>query len=194
MVRRTLHFAAVVVLAAGCGAPGGGARFRPLRPAGQLDGRVRAQVRVVNEAREVVRTGRLVLELKLVNVSGELGVVYNELGDGRLVVIEILGEDGGYVRSPAPLSAQDRAGKHHYAALPPRGFVGRQYVIRPSHPAWNLAPGRYRVRVVYRNRFPFCVASPCFDDRMVEEMGKDALVPLLTGLLVSNVETFRVTE
>ena len=168
--------------------------FREVPPFGELANRVRAEVVVLNEGRRVERSGVLVLELKLINIMPkDDAVVYNELASGSLVVIEILGAGGKYQRSPDQDDLKrGRGGKYHYACLPPGGFVGRRYLVRPADPWWDLAPGKYRVRIAYRNPFEPCVASPNFTDADLDRLGKDALVRLLTGGVVSNVEEFEV--
>ncbi len=169
-------------------------QFAEVPPFGELANRVQAELVVLNEGRRVRQSGVLVLELKLVNVMPkEDAVVYNELASSTLVMIEVLGPEGKYQRSPEHDDLRrGRGGKYHYACLPPGGFVGRRYLIRPSDPWWDLEPGKYRVRIAYRNPFEPCVASPNFSDEDLDRLGKDALVRLLTGGVVSNVEEFEV--
>ncbi len=198
MAKKTLVVLLLFVLA-GCASSDGrgqaGPRFRRVKPVAPLSGTLRAYLRVLNVPREVTEKQVLVLELELVNVSEDLAVVYNELEPGWLVVIEILGENGKYVRSPAPEGpGRGQGGRYHYASLPPGGFVGRRYLIRADHPMWDLPPGKYRVRMVYRNKYRLCVASPYFTDEDLRRLGKDAVIPLLTGMIVSNVERFEVVE
>ncbi|MFO7899803.1 MAG: hypothetical protein R6V58_12185 [Planctomycetota bacterium] len=180
-------------LAAGCAAPGERTVFRKARPGGPIAEQIRPAIRVVNPDGQVAPGAALVLELKLVNASGEDAVVYNELQPGWLVMIEVLGDDGRFVRSDWLTKQEQRQrGRCHHARLPPGGFVGRFYRISPSDPRWDLSPGRYRVRVTYRNPFQMCALRPGLSDREIEELGKNAVVPLLTGALVSNVVSFQV--
>ena len=194
---RRLWILAVVCAVAGCNsapemrqAP---SAFRELNPVPPLGDMVQAIVSVTNEDREVALDGALILELKLVNVSKTNAIVYNELEPGWLVVIEVLGENGLYVRSqPSATERTGRGGKYHYVCLPPGGFVGTQYRVAPQDPRWNLGAGKYSVRMVYRNTFEICVGSPLFTDSDIEALREKALVPLLTGLVVSNIEQFSV--
>lgn len=182
-----------LLLMAGCNGAGRVPAFRPVRPVAPLSEKVRAIVTVLNKDGKVRPGDLLVIELKLANVSSGDVIVYNELEPGWLVVIEILGEDGRYARSPRPPAARvDRARRHHYATLPRGGFIGRRYVISPRDPRWRLGPGKYMVRVVYRNKQALCPASPFFRAEDVERLGEKAVVPLLTGMVASNVERFEV--
>ena len=190
---RTFGTGILLLLLAGCSSARQGPVFRPMKSIPPLSGTVGAFITVLNEDHRAREEGAIVLELKLVNTSRADAIVYNELEPGWLVVIEILGENGQYVRSPASETLRrGRGGKYHYANLPPGAFIGRQYVIRPKDPQWGLTPGKYQVRVVYRNKYEPCVASPCFTDDDLEQLGQKALVPLVTGLVVSNVEEFEV--
>ncbi|MFH1731305.1 MAG: hypothetical protein ABIF82_06625 [Planctomycetota bacterium] len=182
-----------LLLMAGCNGAGRVPAFQPVQPVAPLSGKVRAIVTVQNNDGRVRPGDSLVLELKLVNVSSDDAIVYNELEPGRLVVIEILGEDGTYARSPRPPAARaERARTHHYATLPPGGFIGRRYVIPPGDPRWRLRPGKYMVRVVYRNGQVLCPASPFIKAEDVERLEEKAVVPLLMGMVASNVERFEV--
>jgi len=182
-----------LLLMAGCNGAGRVPAFRPVRPVAPLSGKIRAIVTVLNTDGKVRPGDLLVLELKLANVSSGDAIVYNELAAGWLVVIEILGEDGEYARSPRlPAARLERARGHHYAALRPGGFIGRRYVIPPRDPLWRLRPGKYMVRIVYRNKQAFCPASPFFRAEDVERLEEKAVVPLLTGMVASNVERFEV--
>jgi|GEM_PF-6967726 len=197
MIMRKLWILAAVCAVAGCSsAPETGqapSAFRALNPVPPLGDMVQAVVSVVNAEPEVALDGALILELKLVNVSRTNAIVYNELEPGWLVVIEMLGENGQYVRSqPSETERTGRGGKYHYACLPPGGFVGTRYRVAPQDPRWNLGAGKYSVRVVYRNTFEICVGSPLFTDSDIETLREKALVPLATGLVVSNIERFSV--
>ncbi len=190
----------VLLVLAGCGllpgkGPGTGLAFREVKPMPPLCDSVKVLVNVLNEGRKVASRDTLVLELKLVNTSNNLAVVYNELDLGWLVVIEMIGSNGQYSRSPVPEEKrQGKAGKYHYASLPPGGFVGTRYTIQPADMRWDLTPGKYRVRAVYRNPYALCVASPCFTDDDVKQLGEKAVVPLLVGMIVSNIDEFEVVK
>lgn len=183
-----------LVALAGCNALSGDrADFPEMQPISPLGRTIRAVVSVAGNSRRVKTSGGIVLELKLVNVSRTDAMLYSELRPGRAVVIDVLRADGKVFRSPAPdKSDRPRRGKYHYVSLPPGGFVGRRYIIRPADPRWELSPGRYRVRVIYRNGFKVCPVRPGLTEEDIGSLRDKALVRLLTGLVVSNVETFRV--
>jgi len=193
MARRLTAVALLAVLA-GCNGTPRRQAFRGIPQSGPLSEAAGAFLRVVNPDRKTTLDGDIVLDFRIANRSDQLAVVYNELAPGWLVVIEVVGSNGVYARSPAEDLRKGQAGRYHYAALPPGSFVGRQYVIRPKDPRWELPPGRYRVRVVYNNDYELCVASPCFTDEDIERLKEKAVVPLLTGRIVSNVETFRIVD
>ena len=65
-------------------------------------------------------------------------------------------------------------------------------MIPPRDPLWRLRPGKYMVRVVYRNKQALCPASPFFRAEDLERLEEKAVVPLLTGMVASNVERFEV--
>ena len=48
------------------------------------------------------------------------------------------------------------------------------------------------VRIVYRNKQAMCPASPFFKADDLEQLGEQSVVPLLTGMIISNVERFEV--
>ena len=183
-----------LVALAGCNALSGHrADFREVQPISPLGRTIGALVSVAGNSRSVKMSGGIILELKLVNVSKADVMLYSELRPGRTVVIDILRADGKTFRSPPPdKSDRPRRDKYHYVSLPPGGFVGRRYMIRPADPRWELAPGRYRVRMIYRNRFKVCPVRPGLTEEDIGSLRDKAVVRLLTGLVVSNVETFRV--
>jgi len=168
---------------------------RAVKPVAPLSGKVRAHVRLLGRNHKITKSGSVILELKLMNVSNADTIVYNELEQGWLVVIEVLGDNGVYKRAPMMDELRKgRGGKYHYACLPPGGFAGRQYLIRPSDPWWGLEPAKYKIRVVYRNSYEPCVASPCFTDKDLDVLKDKAVVPLLTGMIASNVAEFEVVK
>jgi hypothetical protein len=193
-MRRFVMMAACLALAGCAVRPPKPAEFPPVEPRGPLAGTVGAFLTVLNRDGRVPESGVLALELRLANLSNADAVVYNELASGWLVAIEIMSVDGRrYARSPRPKRIPaDLAELHHYATLPPGGFVGRRYAIRPTDLSWKLRPGTYRVRVVYRNRYEWCVANPAWSEDDRKRLGARALVPLTTGLIASNIEEFTV--
>jgi hypothetical protein len=187
-----LGLAVAAALALGCN---GAARreFIALEPRRPLSNVVGLHVRVVNPGRRVSRTGALVVEVQIVNESDADAFVYNELDLGWLVVLEMLGPRGRYVRTPLPDWARRGRGKrHHYVALPPGGFVGRRYTLRCVDPRWTMPPGRYRLRAVYRNGIRACAATPMLTEEDVAALGARSFVPVLTGMVVSEVTEFEV--
>jgi len=188
----------LLVLLVGCGVSQPrpvAATFRAVKPVAPLSGKVRAHIRLLGQGHRITRAGSVILELKLMNILNADTIVYNELEQGWLVIIEVLGDNGVYRRAPMLNELRKgRGGKYHYVCLPPGGFVGRQYLIRPSDPWWQLEPARYKMRVVYRNSYEPCVASPCFTDKDLDVLKEKAIVPLLTGMIVSNVVEFEVVK
>ena len=184
-----------LLLLAGCNGPVRMPEFRRVRAVPPLGDQVKAVIRVLNKDGKVARSRGLVLELKLVNVSSKDAAILNDLAPGWSVVIEIVGQDGQYARSHAPILAPIKLPSgSHYAALPPRGFVGTQYLIRPRDPLWKLSPGKYVVRVVYRNKLTLCPASPSLTVEDIERIGDKSVVVLLTGMIASNVVQFEVVK
>jgi len=184
-----------LVLLAGCGGPGRMPEFRRVRGVAPLSEQVRAAIRVLNKDSKVPLSKGVVLELKLANVSKKDATILNELAPGWSVVIEIVGQDGRYVRSRAPILAPVKlASGSHHVALPSGGFIGAQYLVRPKDPRWKLSPGRYAVRVVYRNKLPLCPASPLLTAEDIERIGDKSVVVLLTGMIASNVVQFEVVK
>ena len=194
MVRGPWALLMVSVLAgcAGRGPSDASAGFEAVEPLAPLSRSVRAWISVVNPGRRVRPSAPLVIELKLVNVSTRDAMVCNQLEPGRRVVIEILRADGAYKRSPVPKARAAKAAPAAHYVLPPGGFVGRRYAIEPTQPAWHMRPGRYSVRLVYRNGLQFCPASPSFTEEDITLLKEKVAVRLLTGMIVSNVDTFQV--
>ena len=179
---------------AGAGLLGQPKTFQRAESVPPLGQNVSAILSVLNNDNLVYENEPLVLELKLANISASDVSINNELQLGRLVVIEILGNAGEYKRSPEPARWQDSLAEHRYVTLPPGVFVGRQYQIRPTDPRWQLATGSYSVRVVYRNSQGYAVASSLLEEGDIRRLGEKAVVPLLTGSAVSNVERFNIVS
>ena len=179
----------------GCVGPARMPGFPHARQVPPLSKQVQAVISVANSDGKVAFSGGLVIELKLVNVSSKDATLANELAPGWSVVIEVLGQDGRYVRSRSPILAPARlpTGSHH-AVLPLNSFIGAQYLIRPKDPWWKLSPGRYVVRVIYRNKHTLCPVSPLLTVEDIERIGDKSVVPLLTGMIASNVAQFEVVE
>ena len=168
-------------------------QFRHVRGVRPLSEQVRAVIRVVNDGGKVAESEALVIELKLANISKKDAAVLNDLAPGWSVVIEIAGQNGRHARSRTPvLPPVKLPSGSYYVALPPRGFVGAQYLIRPKAPVWKLSPGRYVVRVFYRNKHALCPANPLFTVDDIERIGDKSVVRILTGMIVSNVVEFEV--
>ena len=185
----------LLVLLAGCNGSARMPQFLHLRGVRPLSDQVRAAIRVVNDGGKVAVSEALVIELKLANVSEKDAAILNDLAPGWSVVIEIAGADGRYVRSISPaLPPVKLPSGSHYVALPPRGFVGAQYLVRPTDPMWKLSTGRYIVRVVYRNKHALCPASPLFTIDDIERIGDKSVVRVLTGMIVSNAVEFEVVK
>jgi hypothetical protein len=185
--------ATITALVSGCMKTPARREFVDIRPRPPLAEAVAVRLRVLNADREVPHNGALVVEVQLVNRSRTDAFVYNELELGWLVVLEMLGPEGRYVRTPLPdWARRGRGGRHHYVALPPGGFVGRRYALRCTDPRWKMPPGFYRLRAVYRNGVRACAATPQLTEEDVTALGERAFVPVLTGMVVSEVETFVV--
>lgn len=146
-------------------------------------------INIVNKDKQIREDEQLVIDLRIINLSQNDAIIYNELEPGWLVVLEFISKDN-YTRIEETKAS--RVGKYHYATLPPGGYIGRQYKIRPNDLRYSLVPGTYSVRFVYRNSYEPCVASPFFTDDDIKSLGVKAVVPLVTGMASSNVETFTV--
>ncbi len=177
----------------GCRATSDRFAFREISGQGDAARKIAARLRIMDVDHQVALDSALTLEFKLLNLSdGEL-YVHNELQPGWLVMIEILGEDGWFERSDWVTEEEARReASGNYARVPPGGFVGSIYTIAPQDPRWELSPGRYQARIIYRNPFEIGAIRPGLTDRDFEQLGQRSVVPLVTGLVISNAVSFRV--
>jgi hypothetical protein len=195
-MRRAMIWATLFLMLAGCAGPAewaGRREFRELPHLGPLKSTCAARLLVLNQDKALPANGLLVVELRLLNITPTEAVVHTDFEQGSVVVLEILGENGQYVRSvdvPRKKRPDERA--HLYARLAPNGVAGQRYVIAPRGSAWLLDPGRYRMRAVYRSPYRTCVVAPGMAASDVKKLGKKALVDVLSGLLTSNVVEFEV--
>jgi hypothetical protein len=166
-------------------------RFQTIAPLTPLAGTISARLALINANGQVKHSDPIWLDFRLENVSQADAVIFNELDLGWLVAIEFVDARGAPV-SPAQ-SKQKPAGALHYVVLPPHRFVGRMFGFRHVGQEWSLKPGKYFVRVVYRNPdAKFCVVSPGLTPEDVRTLGEKALIPVLTGQIISNVVEFEV--
>ena len=196
-MRHAMIWAALLLMLAGCAGPSewtGRREFRELPKLGPLSSTCVARLLVLNRDKALPADGLLAVELRLLNITQSEAVVHTDFEQGGTVVLEIVGENGRYVRSVGvPRKKRPDARAHLYARLMPNGVAGQRYVIAAGASEWQLDPGRYRVRAVYRNPYQTCVVAPGLAGSDVKKLGKKALVDVLSGLVTSNVEQFEVT-
>ena len=183
----------LVLTAIGCRTTGDRLVFREIEGQGEAARKLAARLRITDAEHRVALDSALTIEFTLVNQSDEELYVHNEFQPGWLVMIEILSEDGRFERSDWLTEEEGRQrASGNYARVPPGGFVGSFYTIAPEDPRWELTPGRYQARMIYRNPFDIIAIRPDLTDRDCEQLGERSIVPLVTGIVGSNAVSFRV--
>ena len=109
----------------------------------------------------------------LVNYFLDIGPLFVSVG----ITLEILDKEGKTIPFFGGHPAEIEAAEPNIVLLWPRDIIGREFRLRHLLGCYNLPPGKYKARAIYKNKVKY------FGER-----------PVFSGSLTSDWVTFEVTE